>query len=143
MATQNCPKCGSGKVRAGYRRTSILSKLIFRYNLLCDTCNLEFKGFAIPGTVGGKTKKQQKKFSDPNYLSPESLRQINLARKEEVASSPIVDAGQSIEIPNDQEHISVNLDAENPEPEEIKIMEKPVKEPRKRVKVRQRVKVRF
>jgi hypothetical protein len=32
------------------------------YNLLCDHCNLLFKGFAIPGTVpkhGAKKKRQQ------------------------------------------------------------------------------------
>jgi hypothetical protein len=30
------------------------------YNLLCDDCNLLFRGFAVPGTVprhGGKKKK--------------------------------------------------------------------------------------
>jgi hypothetical protein len=32
------------------------------YNLLCDHCNLLFRGFAIPGTVpkhSGKKKRQQ------------------------------------------------------------------------------------
>lgn len=60
MATQKCPKCGSQNVRQGYRPTHILFKLAFRYNLLCNNCNLEFKGFAIPGTVSRKTKKKPK-----------------------------------------------------------------------------------
>lgn len=63
MATQNCPKCNSNRVRRGYRPTSILMKLFFRYNLLCDECNWEFSGFAVPGTVGTKTKKRSFKSS--------------------------------------------------------------------------------
>jgi hypothetical protein len=41
-------------VRRGYRPTPIWSKIFFRYNLLCDKCNLEFKGFAVPFTVNTK-----------------------------------------------------------------------------------------
>jgi hypothetical protein len=33
------------------------------YNLLCDHCNLLFKGFAIPGTVP-KHGKRKKKYQD-------------------------------------------------------------------------------
>ena len=61
MSTQKCPKCNSDRVRRGYRPTLFLSKLIFRYNLLCDNCNWEFKGFAIPGTVSTKPTKKRKK----------------------------------------------------------------------------------
>ncbi len=61
MSTQNCPRCNSNRIRRGYRPTYIWSKLIFRYNLLCDNCNWEFKGFAIPGTVTTKPTKKQKK----------------------------------------------------------------------------------
>ncbi|MGI8789221.1 MAG: hypothetical protein ACR2HG_15890 [Pyrinomonadaceae bacterium] len=61
MATQNCPRCSSNRVRRGYRPTPILSKIFFRYNLLCDNCNWEFKGFAIPGTVSTKPAKRRKK----------------------------------------------------------------------------------
>ena len=61
MSTQRCPKCSSNRVRRGYRPTPFLSKLIFRYNLLCDNCNWEFKGFAIPGTVSTKPTKKRKK----------------------------------------------------------------------------------
>lgn len=59
MATQRCPKCKSNRVRQGYRPTSALLKLVFRYHLLCDECNWEFTGFAIPGTVTKKTKKKK------------------------------------------------------------------------------------
>lgn len=59
--SQRCPKCSSGRVRRGYRRTPLWSKLLFRYNLLCDDCNWEFKGFAVPGTVTHKPKSKKRK----------------------------------------------------------------------------------
>ena len=61
MISQNCPRCGSKRIRRGYRPTSFFSKLIFRYNLLCDSCNWEFKGFAVPFTVTSKPTKRSKK----------------------------------------------------------------------------------
>lgn len=61
MISQNCPKCQSSRVRRGYRRTRLLKKLMFRYNLLCDSCNWEFMGFAVPGTVTTKPKGHGKK----------------------------------------------------------------------------------
>jgi hypothetical protein len=61
MVSQRCPRCASGRVRRGYRPTPIWSKILFRYYLLCDNCNWEFKGFAIPGTVSTKPTKRQKK----------------------------------------------------------------------------------
>lgn len=59
MATQKCPRCQSTRIRLAYRQTSFFSKMLFRYNLLCDDCNWIFKGFAIPGTVSNKTKKKK------------------------------------------------------------------------------------
>lgn len=59
MATQKCPRCKSKRVRLGYRPTSLFKKLTFRYNLLCDDCNWEFSGFAVPGTVSCKTRKKK------------------------------------------------------------------------------------
>lgn len=61
MATQNCPRCASNRIRRGYRPTPVWSKILFRYNLLCDSCNWEFRGFAIPGTVSTKSAKKRKK----------------------------------------------------------------------------------
>lgn len=60
MITQRCPKCRSNRIRRGYRHTSIFSKVVFRYNLLCDSCNWEFNGFAIPFEIAAPTdsKKQ-------------------------------------------------------------------------------------
>ena len=64
MATQRCPKCNSKRIRQGYRPTPFLLKLVFVQNLLCDDCNWEFKGFAIPGTVTKKTKKKRTSSND-------------------------------------------------------------------------------
>ena len=61
MISQRCPKCGSSRVRHGYTPTPIWAKFLFRYNLLCDACNWEFKGFAVPGTVSTKPTRNPKK----------------------------------------------------------------------------------
>jgi len=60
MANLKCPKCDSERIRLGYRPTHFLYKLIFRYNLLCNTCNLEFMGFAFPGSIPRKLKRNRK-----------------------------------------------------------------------------------
>lgn len=60
MIGQNCPRCHSKRIRRGYRQTPLWSKILFRYNLLCDGCNWEFKGFAVPGTVTAKPSKKRK-----------------------------------------------------------------------------------
>lgn len=59
MISQRCPRCGSQRVRRGYRPTPLWSKLLFRYRLLCDKCNWEFVGFAVPGTVSSKPKRRK------------------------------------------------------------------------------------
>jgi hypothetical protein len=46
-----CPKCGSTRVKRGYTDTPLLLRAIGVYNLLCDNCNLPFRGFALPGTA--------------------------------------------------------------------------------------------
>ncbi len=60
MISQRCPKCLSKRVRHGYRPTPLWSKLLFRYNLLCDQCNWEFTGFAVPGTISQKPLRKKK-----------------------------------------------------------------------------------
>lgn len=62
MIAQRCPKCHSSRVRRGYEDTPLVLRLIGIYGLLCDNCNLLFKGFALPGTVpprGSHRRKQQ------------------------------------------------------------------------------------
>lgn len=60
MISQRCPRCGSSRIRRGYRPTPVWSKILFRFNLLCDGCNWEFRGFAVPGTVSSKPNRRKK-----------------------------------------------------------------------------------
>lgn len=60
MISQRCPKCKSRRIRRGYQRTPFWMQMLFRYHLLCDNCNWEFTGFAVPGTVSAKPKRARK-----------------------------------------------------------------------------------
>jgi ribosomal protein L37AE/L43A len=75
MVSQNCPRCASERVRRGYRPTPIWKKIFFRFHLLCDDCNWEYTGFAIPGTVSTKPTKRIRKLKleeTSKNLSPSS-----------------------------------------------------------------------
>jgi hypothetical protein len=71
MISQNCPRCHSNRIRRGYRPTRFWSKVLFRYNLLCNACNWEFKGFAVPGTVSVKPARKRK-----NHVKVEQAEEI-------------------------------------------------------------------
>jgi hypothetical protein len=49
--------------------------------LLCDSCNWEFKGFAVPGTVSAKPTKKPKKL--PTVKKEDHLTE---AKSDEVVS---------------------------------------------------------
>ena len=59
----------SKRVRHGYRPTPIWSKIFFRYNLLCDSCNWEFVGFAVPGTVSHRPTRSNKSKQAENIVN--------------------------------------------------------------------------
>ena len=59
MISQRCPKCRSDRIRRGYRPTPFISKIFFRYHLLCNKCNWEFTGFAVPGTVESRPERKK------------------------------------------------------------------------------------
>ena len=102
MISQRCPKCHSNRVRRGYRPTPLWSKFLFRYNLLCDNCNWEFTGFAVPGTVSAKpTKSPKKKHTSrlPENSDNENLTEmVDDAADDSAASILPVDslAGQNV-----------------------------------------------
>ena len=62
MILSRCPKCRSSRIRRGYRDTPLLLRAIGIYSLLCDNCNLLFKGLAVPGTVPprGSSRKRRR-----------------------------------------------------------------------------------
>ena len=72
MISQRCPKCRSSRIRRGYRPTPLWRKIFGIYNLLCNDCNLLFKGFAVPGTVPKHSRKKRPPVSD---TAKESKRQ--------------------------------------------------------------------
>jgi hypothetical protein len=51
MFAQRCPSCRSSRLKRGYTDPPLLFRLFGVYNLLCENCNLLFKGLAVPGTV--------------------------------------------------------------------------------------------
>ena len=61
MIAQRCPKCGSTRLRRGYTDTPLLLRAIGVYNLLCENCNLLFRGFALPGTVPGRGSRRRRR----------------------------------------------------------------------------------
>lgn len=91
MATQKCPRCKSKRVRLGYRPTSLFKKLTFRYNLLCDDCNWEFSGFAVPGTVPRKTRKKKENISleklESVYEVAQSEKDFLLSQKKDMQNA--------------------------------------------------------
>ncbi len=77
MISQRCPRCGSKRIKRGYRATPFFAKLFFYFNLLCDNCNWEFRGFAIPFLGKKKSKKYaRRKESDPAFSSVKSEQEI-------------------------------------------------------------------
>lgn len=68
MFVQKCPSCRSSRIRRGYRATGLLSRLVFRYNLLCDGCNLEFRGFAFPRPSPRSARNKNKKKKKPGTV---------------------------------------------------------------------------
>ena len=82
MISQNCPRCSSSRVRRGYKKTPFYLKLLFRYHLLCDGCNWEFTGFAVPFTVTSTPKRRKKKIEKNNFekfdrkTESEAIREI-------------------------------------------------------------------
>lgn len=68
MFVQSCPKCGSGRVRRGYKQASIFLRLIRINYLLCNNCNLQFKGFSLFGAPdGSRQRRNEAKNADERF----------------------------------------------------------------------------
>ncbi|HKP72095.1 MAG TPA: hypothetical protein VJT82_04100 [Pyrinomonadaceae bacterium] len=46
-------------MRHGYTQPPLLLRLVGVHDLLCDSCNLSYRGFAIPGTVPQSSRKRR------------------------------------------------------------------------------------
>jgi hypothetical protein len=84
MISQRCPVCESSRIRKGYRPTSFWSRLVLRYNLLCDNCNWEFIGFALPGFISTKQTKSSKERKEKSNLVENGNSQL---RQSEMSSN--------------------------------------------------------
>ena len=47
----HCPKCGSSRVRRGYTKAPLWLRMFCVHDLLCDSCNLLYRGLATPGAL--------------------------------------------------------------------------------------------
>lgn len=118
MATQNCPRCGSSRVRRGYRPTPIWSKILFRYNLLCDACNWEFRGFAIPGTVSIKPPtKKRKKTRESSFKSDDETNSDQISGKAKAAAA----GNDSDAVENEEKRDKPNINSSNQKRVRIKL----------------------
>jgi hypothetical protein len=61
--------------------------LIARFNLLCDNCNWEFVGFALPGTTSAKRKRNTRKTSDAAGEDSAGAVETNAAAEDESRNS--------------------------------------------------------
>lgn len=92
MISQKCPKCGSKRIRRGYRPTSIFLKIFFRFHLLCDNCNWEFKGFALPIGKSSKTQGSRKRKEITNKTVETAASETNIENK--IASQNVKTEGR-------------------------------------------------
>lgn len=47
-------------MRRGYEKPALLLRLVGIHGLLCDSCNLSYRGFAVPGTVPEYTSRKSR-----------------------------------------------------------------------------------
>lgn len=109
MISQNCPKCFSDRIRRGYRPTPIWLKVLFRYHLLCDACNWEFTGFAVPGTVSYKSKKKVRKPKNEPVEKISEKKNIPVLRdSSETKESELSDAASKDKVENVKKRVKAN-----------------------------------
>lgn len=78
MIIQSCPRCGSSRIRRGYRPTPWWWAIFGHYNLLCNSCNWEFVGLALPGTVPEHLRKRKKQTDERNQIqSLATVKEVN------------------------------------------------------------------
>jgi hypothetical protein len=65
-------------VRRGYEKPALLWRLVGIQSLLCDSCNLSYRGFAIPGTVPEHANRKSRYYR----------KKIEAEESEELADAP-------------------------------------------------------
>jgi hypothetical protein len=97
MIMKHCPKCGSSRIRHGYSSDSLAMRFIGLRELLCDACNLRFRGFVLPGTMPashrGKQQDNGREIENQNgngrtrELNPNSTRRCPMCASEKIHRS--------------------------------------------------------
>lgn len=72
-----CPKCDSSRVRRGYDPTPLLWCALGIRNLLCDNCNLVFKGFA-PFGIQKRRRRHRHRENDHSEMREQTHRTDSL-----------------------------------------------------------------
>lgn len=79
-----CPACRSTRVYKGYRPAPLLLRLIRIHDFLCESCNLQFRGFSIL-PPRSRSRKGKKKHSQDNSRLIEPTTPVNLAESPSMA----------------------------------------------------------
>ena len=69
MFVQHCPRCKSPRIQHGFNDSPLALRLIGIRELLCNNCNLEFRGVALPGAVG-RTQSSRAEFKGNRRREP-------------------------------------------------------------------------
>src|ERR1700730_2812098 len=88
---KHCPKCGSSRIRRGYSPDPLSLRLLGFRELLCDACNLRFRGFVLPGTLprSSRRKKEPRKLQTENENDREERRATNEESQLETQRCPL------------------------------------------------------
>ena len=71
---KHCPKCASSRIRRGYAHDPFLIRMLGFRELLCDSCNLRFRGFVLPGTLPRSNRHKKMATADRTSVKAESNR---------------------------------------------------------------------
>lgn len=86
---KHCPKCGSSRIRRGYAPDTLIVRMMGFRELLCDGCNLRFRGFVLPGTLprSGRHKKKPEQERTAN-VKPASERTNTIRQRSDAKQCP-------------------------------------------------------
>ena len=93
-----CPKCRSSRVRRGYEKPALLLRLIGMTGLLCDNCNLSYRGFAVPGTVPKKTSRSYRHASKAKEAAPQETSQTTEEQQEVKYARRSLEQDESVKV---------------------------------------------
>ena len=97
---KRCPKCNSSRVRRGYAHDPLLIRLVGYRELLCDSCNLRFRGFVIPGTLPHSKRTNRKE--DKQEAPPDRRSAVGHGSQKQGHTETLVRVHESKDCPSCQ-----------------------------------------